>query len=209
MIPIKRSHKSSVLILKLSLGCINLPLFTPAQAFAEEPPIVSLGQTTAICGDLLCYRTRQGPSGSPWQIHLWRLGPREAVHLFTKQITKPSQDPICMKTGVIVTDSSGVVSKFDLKGTMIYSEKPRGFEGVCRSGCRLNDRFIIMVKAHFEVPNEKPAHELLFVDVSSEHPTIKVRVKTEPVWRVIPVGEGLVAYNEQSAWKIDLPKEVK
>ena len=83
MIKTERTHKSCVLIfcLKLSLGCINLPVFAPAQAFAEEPPTVSLGQTTAICGDLVCYRTRQGSPGSPWQIHLYRLGPGEAVRL--------------------------------------------------------------------------------------------------------------------------------
>ena len=50
---------------------------------------------------------------------------------------------------------------------------------------------------------------MLFIDVSSEHPTVKTVMTTQAVWSVIPLGDSIVGYNDRSAWRIDVPEEVK
>src|ERR1051325_8963348 len=177
-------------------------------ASGEEPPRVSLKANSSSWRDLLCYKTRQS-DGATWQLHLVRLKPGGVDHLFSKELSAECYAPICMGTSVVITDSSGKISKFDLKGETVFSEKAVFGDAASKFGERFDERLIVMDKTIFKGQGQDPSYELVFVDVSADRPIVKGAVKTQQVLKVTRVIDSLFACNSERAWKIELPLDLK
>jgi hypothetical protein len=143
-------------------------------------------------------------TGGESEIRVFRLTGGKPETLFSKRMPGPSRSPICLSNAVVVVDTDGVIAKFNLRGDLMFSEKPERFRGSAMSSVRLGDRHILLTEM-LEAKNKKAATFLLHVvDVSGEHPVHRSTREIIQPHRYAQIGDELVVIGEKRIQRLKL-----
>ena len=163
---------------------------------------VSAGRDAWHSSGLFAFRTGSDSD----TIQLVRLSEDKLERLFATNMQETVKLPVCLADCVIVANTEGVVSKFNLQGALLFSAKPVGFDGLCSASRKFNSRHILLTEVKCAPGRKKCRYYLHIIDISGTEPVIAANFRIKEFGRLVVVQDTVLILNVDSRDKLSMEK---
>lgn len=194
-IPSQRHHLTAV--------CLYV-LFT--NVFCHGQNVLPTSASGALSSSgILAYQVKEGGINRLYVLKC--AGTNGCKFLFSKDIAG-IQPPICGTNFIITVGASGVVTKFDLRGTSIFTSQLDDFLGASKMSCKWDDTTVIITETRFDKMAKRLLHSVLWVDVKGEKPIVIARTNTIQQVKLQRVFNELVVIGPKDIQRFRAPTNV-
>lgn len=171
-------------------------------ASSRASDIIVGGEDSWAPPNFLCFRTGTGHSTS---IHMYTYANGNMKSLFTTNIGHATEPPICINDAVIVVSANGNIVKFSRNGSLIFAEKPKGFQGACGLSGKAGDSAIFMTATLYNDHKHAFDYFLCIVDISGKRPIMRDRFDIVQPVRVVRALDDIIVIGRKNTQRFKIP----
>ncbi len=142
------------------------------------------------------------------EVRLFRIADGEAERLFSKHLPAPIKTPICLSNAVVVVNTDGAITKLNISGEAVFSQKLDDFAGVALSVGRLSNAEVFITEAAEGANKRQLTFYLYVIDVSGNRPVVKRKFGIIQPQRVAVAGDEIVVIGLKKTQRLKMPDEV-